>query len=197
MKMAAFINFPIMLALILVSEPLIGLVLTEKWLPAVPYLQVMCIGGLLGPLQSLSLSVLTAKGHSRLFLKLDILKKVVTVITVFITYRWGVIAIIYGGVFLSYFSFYVNFYFTGKILNFSFRKQLLDLLPYFIIALVMAVFMYVTGYFLPDSYIIKLIVQSFTGIVIYMFLSKMFKLEAYNETMIILMKLKLKLTKSK
>ena len=196
MKMSAFVNFPIMLGLIVVSEPLIRILLTEKWLPAVPYLQVLCIGGLLGPQQLLSLSIITAKGHSRLFLKLDIFKKAVMLTTIFITYRWGVMAIIYGMVFVSYFSFYVNFFFTGKMLNFSFGKQLLDLLPYLLIASVMAVIMYISGYFLPDSDILKLIIPSVLGFGIYFLLSKVFNLEAYKESMIILGNLKSKIKKN-
>lgn len=185
-KMAAFINFPVMLGLIVVSEPLISLVLTDKWLPVVPYLQLMCIGALLGPLQGFALNVILAKGDSRLFLKLDILKKTVAIVTIFITYRWGVIAIIYGNIVLSFLSYYVNFYFTGKKLNFSFGKQMYDLLPYLLIALITAVFMYISGYFLSDSNILKLLVQGTTGVVVYFLLSKIFKLEAYKETMNVL-----------
>ncbi len=194
-KMASFINFPLMLGLIVVSEPFVRLLLTEKWLPLVPYLQLMCITGLSLPIQSLTMSVITAKGDSGLFLKLDIVKKVLLVITLFITYRWGVIAIVLGNTILSYFFFYLNFYFAGKKMDFSFRNQLLDLLPYTVIGLTMAVFMYVSGLLISDSDILKLMVQAITGIVVYVGLSKLFKLEAYKETMTILVRIKSKFRK--
>ncbi len=196
-KMAAFINFPAMLGLIVISEPFIRLVLTEKWMPAVPYLRIMCISGLTIPLQSLALSVIMAKGHSGLFLKLDIIKKILLVLTVFITYRWGVMAIVSGSAVLSFVFYYINFYYTGKKLNFSLAKQLLDLLPYFVVGLIMAALMYISGYFFPNSDILKLLVQFFTGIIVYTLLSKLFKLEAYHETMLVLIRIKSKLIRSK
>jgi len=196
-KMAVFVNFPVMVGLIIVSEPLINLILTEKWLPSVPYLRVMCIGGLLGPIHVLALSVITAKGDSGLFLKLDIVKKVMILTTILITYRWGVMAIVTGFTILSFFIFYLNFYFAGKKLNFSFRKQLRDLLPYLLISIVMGIFMIVAGNILSMSDIIKILIQLFTGIVIYVFMSRLFKVEAYYETLDILNTLKSKFKQNK
>jgi O-antigen/teichoic acid export membrane protein len=196
-KMAAFIIFPAMLGLIVVSEPFIRLVLTEKWLPTVPFLRVVCVSGLTIPLQSLALSVIMAKGHSGLFLKLDIVKKFLLVITIFITYRWGVMAIVYGSAVLAYIFYYINFYYTGKKLNFSFGRQLLDLLPYFVAGLVMAAMMFISGYFISNSDALTLVVQLLTGIIVYALLSKLFKFEAYHETILVLVRVKSKLLKSK
>lgn len=186
-----------MLGLIVISEPMIRLVLTEKWLPVVPFLQVMCIGSLIGPLQGFALNIILAKGDSGLFMKLDILKKLIFAVVIFITFRWGVMAIIYGNVILAYFFYYINFYFTGKKLNFSFGRQLLDLLPYFLIALIAAMFMFFSGYLISNSDALKLLVQSTIGIAVYIILSKIFKLEAYYEMMTILGTLKSKLQKNK
>ena len=105
-------------------------------------------------------------------------------------------AIIYSNVVLAYFYLYLNFYFAGKKMNFTFGKLLLDLLPYFGIALIMMVIMYISGYFFSSSNILKLIIPSITGILVYSLLSRFFKVEAYNESMIILNKLKSKFKRS-
>lgn len=194
-KIAAFINFPIMLGLMVVSEPLVRLILTDKWIQIVPYIQVICIRGLIAPLHTLSLSILKAKGDSRIFLRIDITKHIISTIVLFVVYRWGIMAIIYSNVALAYLFYYLNFYFAGKKMNFSFGKQLLDLLPYFILALITSVIMFFSAYFFSSSEVLKLIVPSGIGIVIYTLLSRFFKVEAYVESMIILNRLKSKFTK--
>lgn len=194
-KLAAFVNFPMMLGLFIVSEPLIILVLTEKWLPAVPYLQLLSIAGLLTPMHTLSLSVIKAKGDSGNFLKLDIIKKIVSITVLIVIYRWGITAIIYGSIALSALFFYMNFYYAGKRMGFSFGRQLLDLFPYAGIASIMAVVMYISVYFLPDSNILKLFVPAVLGFVIYFLLSKLFKVEAYIEFVSVLANLKARIKK--
>lgn len=192
-KISAFINFPVMLGLMVVSKPLIMLILTEKWMPSVPYLQILCLAGLLTPMQHLTLSLIKAKGDSGLFLRLDIFKKILVTVIILIVYRWGIMALVYASVVMSYLSFYINFYFVGKKLNFSFAKQLLDLLPYISIAVITAVIMYVSGIYISDSDILQLIVQVFMGIVTYIIMNKIFKTEAFEEMTGILVVIKSKI----
>ena len=128
-RIAAFINFPIMLGMMVVSEPLVKIILTDKWLQIVPYMQVICIGGLIAPLHTLCLNILKAKGDSNMFMKLDIVKNIFSTIVLFVVYRWGIMAIIYSNVVLAYFYLYLNFYFAGKKMNFTFGKLLLDNKP--------------------------------------------------------------------
>jgi O-antigen/teichoic acid export membrane protein len=194
-KMAAFINFPIMLGLIVLAEPLIRFILTDKWLPAVPYLQLLAIAGLLAPMHTLALSVIKAKGDSRIFLNLDIVKKVIATATILVVYRWGVIAIIYSNIVLGFMFFYMNFFYAGKRMSFSFGKQLLDLLPYILVAGIMAGIMFVSRFLLPDSDIVQLIVSSIIGVIVYFAISALLKLEAYKETIAILASLKRRLIK--
>jgi len=193
-RIAAFINFPIMIGLIVLSEPLVRLILTDKWLQIVPYIQVICIGGLIIPLHTLSLSIIKAKGDSKIFLRLEFVKNIISTIVIFIIYRWGIMAIIYSNVVLAYLFLYVNFYFAGKKMNFTFGKHLVDLLPYFGMSLITMVIMYISGYFLSSD-ILKLLVPTITGILVYGLLSRFFKVEAYTESMIILHKIKSKFTK--
>lgn len=192
-KISAFINFPVMLGLMVVSKPLIMLILTEKWMPSVPYLQILCLAGLLTPMQHLTLSLIKAKGDSGLFLRLDIFKKILVTVIILIVYRWGIMALVYSSVVMSYLAFYINFYFVGKKLNFSFAKQLLDLLPYISIAVITAVIMYVSGIYISDSDILQLIVQVFMGILTYIIINKIFKTEAFEEMTGILVVIKSKI----
>jgi O-antigen/teichoic acid export membrane protein len=195
--LGAFFNFPLMLGVAVISEPLIRLLLTDKWLPAVPYLQLMCIGSFLTPMQNLTLSLIKAKGDSRLFLKLDVLKKILTVGTLLVTYRWGIIAIIYGSIVLAYLAFYINFYFVGKKLNFSFGQQLIDIAPYALIALISAIAMYLAGHLTPKSDILTILIQTSIGVVVYLGISKLFKVEAFQESVHVLSGIRTKFQKNR
>ena len=85
-----------MIGLAVIARPLVLVLLTEKWAACIPYFQLLCIGGLLYPVHVMNLNVLQALGRSDLFLRLEIIKKVLIVINIAITWRWGISAIIYG-----------------------------------------------------------------------------------------------------
>ena len=103
--------------------------LTDKWAPCVPYLQVLAFAGMLYPLHALHLNVLTAQGRSDLFLRLEIIKKVLTVLTLVSTFRFGVSAMVWGILVFSVACLAVNGYYTRKLLNYRWREQALDLAP--------------------------------------------------------------------
>lgn len=129
MKTVVFIIAPVLCLLIVIAEPLIRSILTEKWLPVVPYFQVLAISGILYPIHSYNLNILKVKGRSDLFLKLEVVKKIIITITLLITMRFGVIGIVWGQVFTSVVAFFINTYFTGKFINYTTWYQTRDLLP--------------------------------------------------------------------
>src|SRR5690606_25748768 len=124
MKLVIFIIAPVLCLMVVTAEPLIRFLLTEKWLPAVPYFQVLAIGGILYPIHSYNLNVLKVKGRSDLFLKLEIWKKVLIVATLLITYRFGIIGIVWGQVLNSVVAFFINTYYTGKIIHYGSWEQI-------------------------------------------------------------------------
>jgi len=153
--------------------------LTEKWTLCVPYLQLLCIGGLLYPLHLMNLNVLQALGRSDLFLRLEIIKKVMIVINIAVTWRWGISAMIYGMIILSIISYYMNSYYSGILINYPIREQLRDLFPYLIVAVLMGIAIHVAGLLEFPNHWSMLLVQITTGSILYIFLCRAFRLKVF------------------
>lgn len=177
-----FINFPLMIGLLVTARPLVLIVLTDKWAPCIPYLQLLCIVGLLFPLHVINLNILTAKGRSGLFLRLEIIKKILLVVTVAITCRWGIRAMIYGQICFALATYYLNSYYTGRLIGYPLKEQVFDLLLYLGLAVVMGIGVHCLQLFpFPNSWSL-LICQVLAGFVIYVVMNRIFRTSAFSET---------------
>lgn len=182
-----FLNFPMMIGLLVTAKPLVLVLLTEKWLPCVPYLQLLCVMGLLYPLNVINLNVLKAKGRSDLFLRLEILKKILTVISIALTYRWGVKAMITGHIcIVSVPAYYLNSYYTGRFIGYPLKEQIFDLLPYLGMAVVMGIGVYCLQLLPFPNMWSLLISQVVVGILIYLGSSWAFRVSGFVEVIDIL-----------
>ena len=176
-----------MFGLIIIAEPLIEVVLTDKWLPIVPYFQLLCVIGILYPLQTINLNVLNAQGRSDLFLVINIFGKILIAIAVFLTYDKGITYMIYGQIITALISYLLNTYYTKKLIKYSIVQQVVDMLPAFVISLIMGIVIY----YLPELFNINkkfllIIVQSFIGLLLYIFLAYLFKIKPYTDSIKIL-----------
>lgn len=176
-----YINLPMMVGLALVARPLVIVLLTEKWLPAVTYIQILSLSGILFPLHTMNLNVLKAQGRSDLFFRLEIFKKVLTILNIAITYRWGIIALIWGQVVTSFLAYYINSYFTGKFINYGILEQIKDIFPYVLQTFFMALIVHSINFIGISSDFILLLVQILTGMIIYFVASLTFKLPVVFE----------------
>jgi len=140
--MLAFVHFPFMVGLALLAKPLVYLLLTEKWVALIPWLQLLCVASLLYPFYALHLNLLKAKGRSDLYFKLEVLKKILIVVMIAITYRWGVTGLIWGQIVLSLLCYNVNSYYTRRLIHYTFKEQLADLAPYAAISVLMGTSLY-------------------------------------------------------
>jgi O-antigen/teichoic acid export membrane protein len=177
-----FLNCPVMIGLAVVAGPLVKVLLTEKWMTCVPYLRVLCVLGLLLPLQILNLNILTAKGRSDLFLRLEIIKKLLTVINIAVTYRWGVMAMIWGQVVGSVLSYYLNSYYVARFIQYTAIEQIRDVSPYFVCAGVMGAAVFLLHHIPFASDVILLLAQILCGFMLYALLSAVFRLPAFSES---------------
>ena len=118
MQQVIFWIAPVMILLSIIAEPLFRFLLTEKWLPAVPYFQILCWAGILYPLQAYNLNILKVKGRSDLFLRLEIIKKAYAVIGVFCVIQFGIFALLYFLLAITLVSFVVNTWYSGKLINY-------------------------------------------------------------------------------
>lgn len=183
-KLMVFINFPLMLGLAVVAEPLLVLILGEKWLPSVPYFQLLCIAGMIYTLHASNLNILKVKGRSDLFLYLEIIKKTIVVIAIFIGLNWGIIGLIVGQICTSFISFFINAFYTGKLISYTIPNQLKDISQTFFISLGMVAFMSL-GWFINNQ-IISLVFQILIGIGSYLLLAIATKQEALTDGLLIL-----------
>lgn len=182
MQMVVFVITPIMVLLTIIAEPLFVFLFTEKWLPAVPYFQILCATGILYPIHAYNLNVLKVKGRSDLFLKLEIIKKIVIIITIAITIKFGIIALIYGQVFTSIMAFFINTHYTGKFINYSAWQQIRDILPIILLAIVIGGIIFLVEEFPLSNQlnIVKIISCGLLGGILYLGSAYLLKLNSLN-----------------
>lgn len=137
LRMSAFIVFPLMLGLAAVANPLIHVLLTAKWAQTIIYLQIICFAMMWYPIHAINLNLLQVKGRSDLFLKLEIIKKIMAVVVILCSVPFGVIGICYGSVVSSLLSLTINTYYTGKLIKVGLLVQLKDLFPIIMNSLIM------------------------------------------------------------
>ena len=177
--LSSFIVVPMMAGLAAVAEPMIRLLLTDKWLPCVPFLQLCCIDYALYPIHTNNLSAINAKGRSDVFLKLEIIKKAygLAILLVSVLCFDGVMAIAWGGVISSAVSAAVNAHPNRELIHYGFLEQLHDILPTILISLVMFGVVYAMNTLaLPAAAL--LVLQIVAGAAVYGGLSLVFKVES-------------------
>jgi len=176
------INFPLLIGLAVVARPLVLVLLTEKWEACVPYIQLLCVGGALYPLSLIHLNALAAMGRSDLFLRLEIIKKVMVAISIAITYRYGVKGLLIGDIVVSIVSCYLNSFYSVRLISYSWKEQILDLLPYLGISALMGACVWLVGG-MPNwgGNVGQLAVELTCGIVIYLLCCRFCRLSAFSE----------------
>jgi O-antigen/teichoic acid export membrane protein len=181
LTMQGMIIFPLMVGLAIVTRPLVLVLFTEKWLPCVPYLQLLCMVGMLYPIISTNMNVLNAQGHSKLFLRLEVLKKFLFILAIAITYRWGIIAMIYGQIALSCFAYFLSTYYTGKMLDYPITEQIRDLIPSLALTGIMGLGVYVLKYIPFTNQLALLSIQIIAGLMLYAGGCYIFRVSSFME----------------
>lgn len=178
-KSTMFLAFTSMILLAAIAKPLIIILIGEKWIPSVIYLQLLCFVGMSFPLQAINLNMLQVKGRSDLFLKLEIVKKLLAVPIIIIGIFIGIKAMIIGMFINTIIAYFLNSYYSGKYINYSSLQQLKDILPAFFLASVIGIIVFFIGYIVETTYFIKLMIQIAVGLILIFGLSELFKYESY------------------
>ena len=176
---SAFIMFPMMFGLAAVAEPIVVILLTDKWLECVPFMQIMCFVYVFYPISTANLQALKALGRSDLFLKAEILKKILGIITLIITIPFGVYAMALAQIFVSIISTYINARPNHKLLDYKYFEQVKDVIPSFFISLLMGIIVYLFNFLSLNIYI-KLFVEVLFGILFYLGVSWLLKIESFD-----------------
>lgn len=177
--LSSFIVVPMMAGLAAVAEPMISLLLTDKWLPCVPFLQLCCIDFALYPIHTSNLSAINAKGRSDVFLKLEIIKKAYGMVILLVTVLCfdSVMAIAWGGVVSSLVSAAINARPNKALISYGYLEQMRDIMPTILLSLVMFGVVYaMNALALPAAAL--LVLQAVTGVIVYGGLSLLFQVES-------------------
>lgn len=176
--MSSYIIFPAMVGLIIISESMVRLVLTERWILCVPYLRVFCLSYALWPIHTANLQAINAIGRSDIFLKLEIIKKIIGISIILITSRYSPYIMALGTVFSSIISSFINSYPNKKLLGYSYLEQIKDIIPSLFISVIMGGIIYLVK-LLKYNDLLTILFQILLGGIIYVVLSYISKNESF------------------
>lgn len=175
-----FLSAPIMLGALVLAKPLILVLMGSGWIDIVPFFQILCLAYVLFPIHTLNINILNAFGKSGTFLKIEILKKIITIILVIIGMRFGIMGLVWSNVFGSILSLIINTYFCGSFISYHSKNQISDLLPTLGIAIIMAIIVFLCSHLLIDfSYLLQLFLLTILGILSFLGLSYVTKNEPF------------------
>ena len=178
-KLVNAIILPVLVCLAVSAKPLVILLLTEKWLPAVPFLQIFCVAYMLIPIQSANMSAIKALGYSNITLKIELLKKFIETIILIVSFLINAYAVAWGIVLYNFISIAINSYPCKKILDYGPKEQTMDILPYILISFLMGAIIY-TFSFIKMHPGILLTLQISSGFIIYIILNIVFNTNGYK-----------------
>ena len=153
-KITMLVTFACMLGLAAVAKPLILILIGEKWLPAVYFLQIICFSGMLYPLHAINLNILKVKGRSDLFLKLEIIKKILAIGPIALGVFGGIECMLWGSVLNSFVAYFLNSYYSADLINYPTVKQIKDILPTFCVSIAVAAAMWGLSFFRLSVYLL-------------------------------------------
>lgn len=177
----SYTTFPLMVLLILIAEPLFVLLYSDKWLPAVPYFQVLCLAGMALCLHSVNGQAIAAVGKSKAMFIWSVVKQSAGLVAILAgLYFWGMKGLLVGAVFRSWFVYVVNASLVTYFIGYNIWRQVLDLMPVVLLTIATFAISYLIGHFVGTTLYITAIIEVFSFISIYVTLSVVFKVEAYK-----------------
>jgi O-antigen/teichoic acid export membrane protein len=188
----AFWVAPMMALAIVLAKPVFLVLLTAKWLPAVPYFQILCITGVLYPFHVYNLNILNVKGRSDLFLKLEIIKKIIITIGIIVAIPYGIYGLLVFRVFNSVIAFAINTYYSGNFIDYTGGKQIKEVLPILFISFCIGLFLWILkeNFLIPYqiSSVGQIFLLSFGFLVLYVAISRICKIEAMTDFKLLILK---------
>lgn len=175
---SSYLVFPMMAGLIAVAEPMVKLLLTDQYLPCVPMLRLLCVAYATWPLHVANLQAINALGRSEIFLKLEIIKKAVSVIALIISIPFGIYTMVALRAVTDFICTFINAHPNKKLLHYSFYEQWRDVFPSLLVSAAMGLVVYGVQYIIEGT-LFTLVVQILAGVLVYAGLSWVFRLEAF------------------
>lgn len=176
---SSFVIWPVVMGLAACAESIVKILLTEKWLPCVPYLQIFCFTYGFWPIHTANLNAIKAVGRSDIFLKLEIIKKVIGIASILISMPFGVMPMALAYMATAPLSAFVNATPNRKLLGYKYREQIIDMFPSMLLSFVMAVAVLIVGYIRINIFL-TLVIQIIVGVLVYLCSAVLFKFDSLN-----------------
>lgn len=180
LKTTAFVVFPLMMILAGLARPLIITMITAKWEACIILLQLLCFSLMWYPIHSINLNLLQVKGRTDLFFRLEVIKKIIGLSILVVTLPLGLVVFCIGGIISSLVCLAVNTYYTGKLINVGYLKQMRDLFPTFFLSLVLFGVILALNQFI-SSYLLQILVGGTVGSLVYLGGAFLFKFDELND----------------
>jgi O-antigen/teichoic acid export membrane protein len=176
LRVSAFLVFPMMIILAVLARPAVIVLISSKWEPCVIYLQILCFASMWSPIHSLNLALLQVKGRSDLFLRLEILKKIMIVLVLIVAIPFGIVYMCWGSVIYSLIFLVINSYYTGKFLDLGFWQQMKDITPSFALSVIVGLLVILISSYVQSMFLQLLLGCSF-AIFSYIFTARLLQME--------------------
>lgn len=180
LKTTAFVVFPLMMLLAGLARPLILTMITAKWEACIILLQLLCFSLMWYPIHSINLNLLQVKGRTDLFFRLEVIKKIIGLSILVVTLPLGLVVFCIGGIISSLVCLAVNTYYTGKLINVGYLKQMRDLFPTLLLSLVLFGVILVINQFI-SNYLLQILVGGTVGSLVYLGGAFLFKFDELND----------------
>lgn len=176
-KALSFVNFPMMILLMIIALPLITLLYGAKWETSAPYFQILCISGLIYTINTLNTNVIKALGKGKIYFAVQIIKRTIGIALIFFGMRYGIYRLLWAVASVSYISFIINALVSKRLINYGIFRQLWDVFPCLLAAATAGVLAYLLGRVLPLNMYVVMLIQIVVYAVLYLLLAKLLKIE--------------------
>lgn len=176
-KALSFLNFPMMILLIIIAKPLICLLYGSKWEPSAPYFQILCISGLIYTINTLNTNVIKSLGKGKIYFGIQITKRVIGIALILAGMRFGIYGLLWAVAIVSYISFIINSLVNKKLITYGPFKQLWDVSFCLLASLVTGALIYGLGLVLPCHPYLTMTIQITLYVILYLLAAKLLKME--------------------
>ena len=181
-KKTSIVTFPIMIVLIAIAKPFIYVLLSEKWMPTVPYFQIIALAGLFTPLYALNITALNAKGKSKTTFRVEFIKKILILLSVILSFKFGIIAMLWGYTAASFASYLITVIAIKQHTSHYITHQIKDLIPNILYGSILALTAFSLTYFISNMHLL-LLMQVFTVVMLYLLIIRITQPEIFRKSM--------------
>ena len=174
--------FPLLFGIAVLAKPFVLVFLGEKWLGCVLLLQILCVAKIWTPINAVNLNLLQVKGRSDIFLKLELIKKSIIILTMILTIPRGIVWMVFGTVFTTFVAFIINTLATQRLVNVGLFKQVKEFVPILVVSLIMVAIIYFANNIINNMYI-QLFGGFVIGVITYSLSAYTFKLKALTDVL--------------